>query len=777
MTMSVDTDVVVIERSKRDAALALAAQGLPVFPLIENGKLPAYPRWPDTATTDPNRIRDWWTCGVTGWEQDYNIGVLTDKFLIIDIDNKDGRHGDASLSLLEAIWEDLPPTMTVRTPTGGYHRYFRVTEPVRNTASKLAEHIDVRGWHGFVVAPGSTINGAPYEWLPGLSPSDAPIADAPEWLVKLATAGKTKATLNIQRRDPIPASDVVDHPATLERAATWLRDEAPEAIEGAGGDAVTYGVACRVRDIGCSERTAVDLMLEWWNERCSPPWDPVELERKVANAYRYATGTVGSAAPAEAEFTPILFGDVGDDTANIGVSGAGVSGAKASERVGADGDPAKLSPMAELNRDFAFCIAGSSHQILWETRDSDGKATLVHLTEGTFHRRLAPRLWAVDKKMVPISQSWMTYTKRRSYDGIVFAPGREVPGFYNLWHGFAVKASDAGNNASRDGGRARSFIEHVRSNVCRGDEGLARWVLGWLAHMIQRPGEKPLVALVLRGGKGVGKTVIAKVMGELLGQHYLLTANRRYLVGNFNGHMESLLLFALDEAFWSGDKQAEGMLKDLITGDKHLIEHKGHAPYAVANLTRVMIIGNEDWLVPASVDERRFAVVDVSDAKKQNLSYFTGIMDDMRAGGYADLLRYLMDYDMAGIDVNSAPTTDALAEQKEESLDPTQQWVLDSLREGVLQEMGDNKWPGCEVAKHVRDAIRRYCKSRNVRGRLPSDSQIGRALHKVLPGLETPRHRIDGVRVNCYVFPALASARADWDRLIGRVGRWGVDDE
>jgi hypothetical protein len=46
-------------------------------------------------------------------------------------------------------------------------------------------------------------------------------------------------------------------------------------------------------------------------------------------------------------------------------------------------------------------------------------------------------------------------------------------------------------------------------------------------------------------------------------------------------------MFALDEAFWSGDKQAEGTLKDLITGRDHVIEHKGKEPYTVANKTRV----------------------------------------------------------------------------------------------------------------------------------------------------------------------------------------------
>ena len=49
-----------------------------------------------------------------------------------------------------------------------------------------------------------------------------------------------------------------------------------------------------------------------------------------------------------------------------------------------------------------------------------------------------------------------------------------------------------------------------------------------------------------------------------------------------------------DEAFWAGDKQAEGKLKDLITGAHHFIEFKGKEPVLVENHTRLLVIGNQD---------------------------------------------------------------------------------------------------------------------------------------------------------------------------------------
>jgi hypothetical protein len=572
-------------------------------------------------------------------------------------------------------------------------------------------------------------------------------------------------------------------PAT-QRATDYLLNEAPEALEGAGGDTTTYKVACCVRDFGISKGLCLELMIEHYNERCSPPWTIDELEKKVESAYRYAQSEIGQRAPAEAVFEKANLDELPDDVkARIKQQSAKAApdGTTKTARTDAEDDVNTMSGPPEvlaLNKEYAFCMVGSSHQILRETTDAKGRPALMHYTEQSFHRYNAGKTWIPpdskkNAKPVAVSQSWIAHPKRRTYDGLVFLPGGDVPGYYNLFAGFAIPPAAKVNPF---GGKAASFLAHVRDNICRGNPKLSRWVIGWLAHMVQKPGEKPLVALVLRGPKGTGKTVLGKVMGMLLGRHYMLTASRRYLVSQFNGHMESLLLFALDEAFWSGDKQAEGILKDLITGDTHIIEHKGHAPYEVDNLTRILIIGNEDWLVPATVDERRFAVLDVGADHQKDLPYFKGIMADLKDGGYADLLRYLMDYDLTGVDLNDAPATEALKEQKEASLDPVHQWLLDSLREGKLIETGDDTWPDRAQCEQVRHAIKQYMRTRSIRTRVPPDVSIGKLLKKAIKTLKKDRVTMDGNRSPFYVFPTLEDARAQWAKFIGHDVNWDEID-
>jgi hypothetical protein len=428
-----------------------------------------------------------------------------------------------------------------------------------------------------------------------------------------------------------------------------------------------------------------------------------------------------------------------------------------------------LGPIESLNQEYAFVLTGGGHHILWEKTDEHGRFKLEHLNEGSFHKLHAARTVQREgaNRPQPLTQLWMGSKNRRTYEGLCFRPGCEVPAtMYNLWRGFAVEPADIGSEEAQR--RCGLFLRHLRENVCQGDAGLFQWVVNWMAHLVQHPDEKPEVALVLRGGKGVGKTIVASVLGRLLGSHYLLTANRRFLTSNFNGHMESLLLLALDEAFWSGDKAAEGVLKDLITGSTHLIEHKGKEPYTVENLLRIIIIGNEEWLVPASADERRFAVLDVGEARKQDHAFFADLWREMDDGGAAALLRYLRSVEVKRHLVRQAPLTDALADQKEASQDLVHQWLRDSLEDDRLLHATED-WPEEVAVAIAYEGFTHYCRKRNVRSRLPDKRAFGKQIQQALPS--TTRRQVNlktGERPYFYRLPPLAQAKEEWKRFVGR---------
>lgn len=274
--------------SKQETALALAARGFDVFPIKEGAKRPPLVRdWPRLANSRAEVVADWWQM----WPQ-ANIGIHCDGLVVLDVDPKKG--GDATLERLDMI-HGLPDTLVSRTPSGGRHLFYRLPDGhpgVPNGVSVLGAGLDVRSRAGYVVAPGSQIGNARYQFE-----NDLPIADAPEWLVqKLGVSAKREqpAKVNVP-----PAEDEV-----LERAREWLR-QWPGAVEGQNGDTHTYQTACRLRDFGVSEAQAAEL-LTTWNTICSPPWSPQELAIKVRNAYHYGQNEPGSAPLATADaFTAV----------------------------------------------------------------------------------------------------------------------------------------------------------------------------------------------------------------------------------------------------------------------------------------------------------------------------------------------------------------------------------------------------------------------------------------------------------------------------------------
>jgi len=264
--------------SKLQAALAWAGRGFPVFPCVPDGKEPLYEgtSWYDIATTDTDTIRRMWTDPVLGVEKDYNIGVDCTDRIVIDVDVKDGKDGHNSYMQLGGSYE----TLVVRTPSGGFHCYF---EGPNSANAPIAGDVDVRSNHGYVLAPGSSINGNTYEIVYDRTPEWIPFT-----IERLLRAPYTRKSGDFAANDT---------DANIQAAIRYL-ETAPVAVEGARGDETTFVTAARlVREMSLSVETAFELMRDHWNDRCAPPWHLDELLQKVENAAHYGTADVGRLDP------------------------------------------------------------------------------------------------------------------------------------------------------------------------------------------------------------------------------------------------------------------------------------------------------------------------------------------------------------------------------------------------------------------------------------------------------------------------------------------------
>jgi Family of unknown function (DUF5906) len=285
---------------------------------------------------------------------------------------------------------------------------------------------------------------------------------------------------------------------------------------------------------------------------------------------------------------------------------------------------------------------------------------------------------------------------------------------------------------------------------------------------------------VLRGKQGVGKTIVGLVMRSILGSHYVLVAEPRYVTGRFNSHLASCLLLHADEGFWAGDRSAEGKLKDLITGDQHPIEYKGKEAFWVANHVNMMVTGNAHWVVPAGFEERRFAAFDIGEDHLQDIPYFTAIIKEMENGGSEALLHYLLNFDLKTVNLRHIPKTAALLDQKMESLNTEKGWWLDILVSGQLPLVKLEDHLGCCETRHLFDHYVKHASQQGARRRA-IETRIGMFLKRHVPGLikrevaTTEPSGFNGtkqVMVLVYQFPPLAECRQAFSEKIQQDFAW-----
>lgn len=215
----------------REIALALAAQGIAVFPCRAGGEHAKQPMpgvfWRSTSTTDRDQIDRWWT----RWpEAAPGVDLAKAGFLVVDPDRHGGPDGVAAWERLAAELGLPSGAPVVVTPSSGQHVWFRQPSgrpPLGNSRGRLPSGIDVRGAGGFVIAPGSAMTDRP-------SYSDADISaafEAPAKLIEVLEGGRAEAQPETLKSAP-PLAPADERPSD-ERVRAYLDAAVPAVVDSA----------------------------------------------------------------------------------------------------------------------------------------------------------------------------------------------------------------------------------------------------------------------------------------------------------------------------------------------------------------------------------------------------------------------------------------------------------------------------------------------------------------------------------------------------------------
>jgi hypothetical protein len=266
-------------------ALAFARHGHAVFPLhypVEhNGQVACScgrpcgknaakhpiaryaPNGVNSATIDSGIIKLWFGLRIP----EANLGVSTEKLIVIDIDPRHG--GDESFAALEREHELLPTWRTL-TGGGGEHIIFAASDGVdvvnvvaENTDNPpLGPGIDIRARGGYIVAPPSRhISGRAYAWSVDHHPQEVALAPAPDWLIERLTKARGTAT------------GAQPEPISSDKWAQLTRQPDPEYRDGAATQIVGH-----LFRHSCDYQLVLGLLHAWNTAVCKPPLPEHEVQ-------------------------------------------------------------------------------------------------------------------------------------------------------------------------------------------------------------------------------------------------------------------------------------------------------------------------------------------------------------------------------------------------------------------------------------------------------------------------------------------------------------------
>ncbi len=264
-------------------------------------------------------------------------------------------------------------------------------------------------------------------------------------------------------------------------------------------------------------------------------------------------------------------------------------------------------------------------------------------------------------------------------DTVTFEPGGEQivhrpNGVYelNLWTPTGIEPRT---------GDVTLFHEHLRF-ILDDDVVAFQFVLFFMAHMLQKPAEKMHFALLIIGGQGIGKSLIAEFLSILIGLENTAFIDMGMLSSQFNGFLSKSHLVVVNEFSSGASRSVRSLLKNLITAPILFANEKGIPAIQIANRTNLLMLSNDADAANIDGDDRRHFVWH-SQALKRDAEYYTRLVMWFNAEGKHAVLDHLLTLDLSNFNPHAAPPkTAARAALVRESMSDQEQTLTDLYEAG-----------------------------------------------------------------------------------------------
>ena len=318
-----------------------------------------------------------------------------------------------------------------------------------------------------------------------------------------------------------------------------------------------------------------------------------------------------------------------------------------------------LDPLAELQK--AFCLFCFDSQLRIGVRKEISDIITGQRSADISMFQMQPGKIIIKRHLetLPVTsgkavEEFLVNPNTLTYNEIAFTPDTTPRTTLNYWVPPSVEP------VAGDCTVIGKFLLNV---ICDRDRKLFNYLIMFLAHMWQKPEEKPGIMIVLLGGQGTGKGTLFNLLQSIWSRTTLQVSAVEHVTGGFNAAMERSYIINMDEALFSGDRKSMDRLKSMITEPTIAIEQKYQPRRTIQSIHRFFAASNHDHFGNIELDDRRFVFLRVSDKRKGNHDYFSrlyaAINDPVQLGAFVHKLATL---DITDFNFHAKPNTGEMLE-------------------------------------------------------------------------------------------------------------------
>ncbi len=206
----------------------------------------------------------------------------------------------------------------------------------------------------------------------------------------------------------------------------------------------------------------------------------------------------------------------------------------------------------------------------------------------------------------------------------------------------------------------------------------------FIAHMFQKPFERPTFGIMLTSQQGTGKGKLYSILERLLCSQTVSCSSFDDFTNRFTVALHETLLCLLDDVIAKGDKQMS-TLKSKITEKRQKFEAKGQQPIQENCYTRIFLASNEKRPLRLDLGDRRWycpTFIQHKESPAETADFISKLSDWLdNQNGYDAVYNHLMSVNVSAFDPNKHIPTQTLSEMIGASKS-----VLDEDLEDYLQQ-------------------------------------------------------------------------------------------